>query len=160
MVTAAQKLREEKAGAHPVLDVPCEFNSVTFGDATANVGIAIQRERVNLDAAEGAFCGKRLTGRILVTAGDDPDQQYFDGMKAQHVVAGVFDCKGFRVSPKWITTAATFALEGLEIEELAHFAKRSGRIVVSLIQGLEPASKLAAPGGGDDEDEEDGEAEE
>ena len=119
-----------------VLDVAVEFSGVSIGDGTASVGVSIDREVLNIDAADETLCGRRLTGEIaVVPRGVDPDQQaMFDN--GQHSVAGTFDTKKFSASPKAITARLTFNLADIEVTELACFAKRSGQLRVEGVEDL------------------------
>lgn len=139
--------KEQPAKAAAVLDVPVAFGGVSVGDETARIGVTVLRQRLNVDAAEGVFCGRRLTGRILLCEGD-PDQQSFLA-DADCEVAGVFDCKTFRVGPKEIGAGLTFSLADIDVGDLAGFAKRSGRLLVEGVADLpdeEPKKAKAMDG--------------
>ena len=131
-----------------VLSVAVDFETVSIGDGTARIGIKIDREHMNVVAADEAFCGRRLSGRIVAMPKDeDPDQQHmFDGEK--HELSGFFDVKRFGASPKAITAGLTFALAEIDVSELGHFAKRCGRLIIDSVGPLEVDGEPA------DEDEE------
>lgn len=113
------------------LDVAVEFQGVSIGDETGRVGIAIDRENMNIDVADEAFCGRRLSGSIItVPKGVDPSQQEIFEEGERHEIAGTFDVKRFSADSKRITAGLTFALAEIKIEELVHFAKRSGRMEI------------------------------
>ena len=163
---AATAARQATANGQPnlqaVLDIPCEFGGLTIGDAVAKLSVTIRREVLNIDAADEALCGRRLTGRIIVIGADvDPRQMdLMDGLRP--VIESSFDVKSFRVSPKLISTGLSFAIapdpdqDNNQISTLAHFAKKAGRLTVFGIASLGDA-------GGDDEqgdsDESDGDVE-
>ena len=114
-----------------------QFGGVSIGEATARIGIRIDRELLNLDAADELFSGRRLTGAVMVVPdGESPDQQrLFDG-DDKHEIESAFDVKGFRVAPKEIGCGLTFALAEIDVAELGHFAKRSGVLQIDEVAAL------------------------
>lgn len=164
--SAARQANRKPSNGQPspqaILDIPCEFGGLTIGDAVAKLSVTIRREVLNIDAADEALCGRRLTGRIIVIGADvDPKQTHLiDDLHP--VVESSFDVKSFRVSPKLISTGLSFAIapdpdqDGNQISTLAHFAKKSGRLTVFGIGNLGDAEA------GEDSDEssdDDGEVE-
>jgi hypothetical protein len=127
-----------------VLNVAVDFEGVSIGDGTGRVGIKIDREHMSVVAADAALCGRRLTGRIVAVPKDvDPDQKHmFEDQR--HELSGAFEVKRFSVSPKVITAGLTFALPEIDISEMAHFAKRSGRLIIDSIAMLEQEEEAAA----------------
>ena len=122
-----------------------QFGGVSIGEATARIGIRIERELLNLDAADELFSGRRLSGAVMVVPdGESPDQQrLFDG-DDKHEIESTFDVKGFRVAPKEIGCGLTFALAEIDVAELGHFAKRSGVLQIDEVAALpeeEPEDK-------------------
>lgn len=134
-----------------LLDVAVSFGGVSIGDATARVGFSIEKESMTIDEAEEILCGKRLDGRLVaLPAGDDVDQQLLPGADpgTKHELKGTFDVKGYRSTTKAISTGAVFLLTAIDIELLGHFAKRSGRLIVTDASEMpEPEKKepVAAP---------------
>lgn len=115
-----------------VLKIPVAFKNLSVGDETTTLGFSVIRERLNIDAAEQAFCGKRLKVCILVGAGSDPDQgALWDDV--QYRVDGIADAKKFSVTPKLINSSLKFTLSGVDVEELSHFAKRDGILIVTKV---------------------------
>lgn len=117
-------------GQTTVLDVPVEFGGVSIGDATARIGVRIDRSVMNINAADDIFCGHRLTGRVLLGGTDDQPGQTKFVDDIDHQVDGTFDVKRIGVNAKQITTGLTFSLADVDIQELAKFSKGSGRLVV------------------------------
>ncbi len=131
-----------------MLDVAVAFGGVSIGDTTAKVGFSIDKEAMNIDVAEAVLCGKRLTGRLVALPnGEDPDQQALPGMEeTKHELKAAFDVKGYRSTPKKISSGATFVLSSIDVSDLGHFAKRSGRLIVSETAEIpEPEKEESAP---------------
>lgn len=150
MTATAKGVRKSKTGAaHPVAQIQVMFQSISIGDATCSIGFRIDREKMNLDAADELLCGHRITGRLIAAKeGDDPSQTtMFEADKYE--VAGVFDSKKFGVTPRHITARATFSLADVDVEEIAHFAKRNGFIIAELVQQVDEEPPV------EDEEEED-----
>ncbi len=114
----------------------CRWVGIPFGGGTARVGVRIDRAVMSIEQADTALCGRRLNGKIVVGPKDESTSQthLLPGLK--HEIDGSFDVKRFAVSPKNITAGLTFALKGLAIEELAHFAKKSGRLLIDTIEDI------------------------
>jgi hypothetical protein len=128
------------------------FGNVSIGDGTARLGIKLDREQVELETAEELFCGRRLTGQVVVVAADeDPNQKHlFKGDKPE--IEATFDVKRFSMGPKDITTGLTFSIGDVDVETLSHFAKRKGELRIASVSKLEDAS--------DDFDDDDADTEE
>lgn len=120
------------------LEVDVQFGGVSIGDETARVGIKIDRALMQLDQADEILCGKRLTGRIEVCApGEQQGQRALPGMKDERPhLDGTFDVKRFGVSLKEISAGLTFGLGSIDVSELAKFAKKNGRLLVTDAQFL------------------------
>jgi len=119
---------------------PVEFGNVSIGDGTVGLSIKIDRTHLDPQQADDLLCGRRLQSRLAVgKPGDDVDQTYlFDD--AEHKLTASFDVKGFAVKPKHIRATFCGALADLEIEELGHFAKRAGRLLIDAVSELEDTS--------------------
>jgi len=127
-VPSAPKDKDAKA-EKDVLDVAVQFGGFSAGDETANIGVVIDRSKLNLKKAEHFFCGSRLQIELAAdpNAGEDtPDQEKF--WKDVDVISSVVDCKRLSMSPKRFGTGLTFQLSEIEVGDLAHLAKHSGRI--------------------------------
>ena len=131
-----------------VLEFPVAFGGVSIGDKMCRIGIKVDRSHLSVDQADDHLCDKRLTGSIISRPqGDLPDQGTLPGMAFESVLRGVFDVKGFHVAADDISFGMTFAIASIDIEKLAHFAKRAGRVVV------EEEEAIPANGDGEEEDE-------
>lgn len=119
-----------------VLDIPVEFGGVSIGQQTAKLGLKISREVLNINAADEALCGRRVTGRVGVGgAGDSPGQMYLiDDM--EDVINATFDIHRFGVTPDNYTSGLTFKLKEIEIGILARFSKGAGRLVIENIDAI------------------------
>lgn len=126
------------------LDVPVEFGTVNIGEETASIGIRVSREAIDLDEADEFFAGRRVDGEVKVMPKDSAAGQKQINGALPHV-ATVFDVKRFGCNAKDVTARLTFALESIDVTELAQIAKRSGRVAVDLV------GDLAEQEGGDDE---------
>ena len=111
------------------LDLMVEFGGVSIGQETARLGLKVSRDNIELEDADHAFCGRRLTGKIVLGK-DDPDQTtMFES--SQKMVEAVFDVKRYGVSSEWVSTGLTFNLKDVDIETLSKFSKGTGRLVVN-----------------------------
>lgn len=140
-------------GSTAVLAVPVEFGGVSIGDQVARIGVKVSRERLNINAADDALCGKRLTGRIVRGDFNPAQKTLFDDVKYE--VAGAFDVKRFGVNTKEISFGLSFSVESIDIGELSHLAKQTGGLVVDAIEAIpeEAASDSEEEGEGGEEDE-------
>ncbi len=140
-------------GPPPALNIKVDFGSVSLGDQTARLGFSVERNTLNIDAADEALCGKRLIGTVVChPISDDQNQTYLvEGF--QHKVRGAFDVKGFRVSPNLIAAGLTFQKGSINVEELSNFAKQSGRLIIDRIEQLEAGELGEDEGEGDSEEE-------
>jgi hypothetical protein len=111
-----------------VLDVGVKFGKVSIGDETASLPAQMDRERMNLIAADGYFTGKRLVGRIVVGGEDDTAGQ--GQMDFGDSITGAFDVKKMQVSRKNISINLAFAIASIDVGALAHFAKKGGRLII------------------------------
>lgn len=101
------------------------------------------RATMTLEQADDVFCGKRLEGICVAGTREDAEgQQQFDGMEGEHAphVSGVFDSKRFAATPKAFSAGLTFALETIEVGDLAELAKRKGTLKVTVLGVLDEGS--------------------
>lgn len=131
------------------LDIPVSFGGVSIGDATARLGIKIDRSVCNITTADDTFCGHRLSGRVVLGGGDDSPGQGKLVDDLDHVVDGVFDVKRFGANAKEISTGLTFSLADVDVRELAKFSKGSGRLIINVV------AELPEDTGGDEEADDD-----
>lgn len=119
-----------------LLDVPVAFGSVTIGDGSVSIAIMIDRENLTPEAADGLLCGCRVKGEIRAGAPSEPDQQVmFDDLEFKQ--AGMFEIKGYSVRPKSIRSTLNMLLNDVDVKELEHFAKHSGRFRIEAAAPLE-----------------------
>lgn len=119
----------KKNGKTAVLNVPVEFGGVSIGDSTTRIGVRINRDDLNLVAADEVFCGHRLTGRVeLGNGGDSPGQTRF--VDETELLEGIFDCKRLGFDAGHISTGLTFNKKDIDMDLISRFAKGSGRLVI------------------------------
>lgn len=129
--------KSETNGKHQatVIDVPVKFGGVSIGQATARLGVAIDRSALDLETADQCFCGKRLTGQVVLGRRDEaPGQSKM--WESDHAVSGSFDVKKISVSPDIISTGLTFNLATIDIAELAKLSKGAGKLLVYEVTDL------------------------
>lgn len=120
------------------LDLPCSFGGVSIGDKTARIGVSIDRSSMELEQADSTLCARRLTATLVSKpAGENPDQLTLDGVDADPTLEKVsVDVKGFGVSTDHLTFGITFNRKDLDLETLANFAKRSGRVTIHNVAAI------------------------
>jgi hypothetical protein len=137
--------------------LPVKFKNLSVGDTIATLGVSIDRDRVNIDFCEEAFCGKRDLVRILIGPGADPDQGIlWDDV--QFDVEAHADIKKYSVTPKLISIGLAFLIDSIDIEDLAHFAKKEGTLFIVKVLG--DAKDAKGPDDDGDETEVDDDEEE
>jgi hypothetical protein len=142
--SAASVAGNTKAKAKKTV-IGVKFAGVSIGETTARIGISIDRELIELEAADDLFCNRRLIGQIEVEAGNDAEGQKKLVDDLNHTIKGAFDIKGFRVTSANIAAGLTFSLNDVELNELGHFAKRAGKLTIVNVEAI--------PGAEDGEDE-------
>lgn len=132
-----------------VLNLRVEFSGFSGGEGTVRIGFRVRKEHMNVTAAEQSFCGRRLTGRIVVAPGGDAaSQTYIEGTEAaegRHEISGTFDVKRYASSPKWISSGLTFNLEEIDVREVGHFSKQSGYLIVDNVGEIPAKAKKQKP---------------
>lgn len=148
------KMRPESNGngsPASVLDVPVEFGNVTLGDGTARLGIKISRDVLTINAADETLCERRLTGKVILGhENDSPGQTTF--VNSDYVVEASFDTKRYSAGSKSIATGLTVNLKEINVEDLSHFSKKKGRMILTGI-GAIPNSDPGDEDDGEDDDE-------
>jgi hypothetical protein len=130
-----------------VLDLPVEFKNVTIGDTKCSIGVKVGRTELKLGVADKNLCERRLNGSLIAKPRDQrADQATLPGVDDDTRVDGCFDVKSFKVSGDTIDFSLSFAIKDVEIEALAHFAKKMGRLQVYGVSAI--------PNGKDEEEEE------
>lgn len=119
-----------KKGRKTVLDVPVSFGSLSIGKATCRIAITINRESLGIVAADEAFCGHRLTGKVVLGSRDDAQGQKKLIEGTDYEVDGAFDVKRIGVNADSISTGLTFSLADVDVRDVAKFSKGVGRLVV------------------------------
>lgn len=117
-----------------LMRAPCRFNNANLGDTIASLGFRINREHLNLIAADEAFCGKRVNVRMVVGAGDATQKKFWDDL--QWDVQAIADIKSFRASPKYISAGLSLSMESVDVSVLAHFAKQEGWLFILKAEDL------------------------
>jgi hypothetical protein len=120
-----------------LLDIPVAFGNVSIGDLTARLGVTIDRGSLTVSKADKDLCCRRLTGKIIARPnGVKGDQDPLPGVGDDFELKGIFDVKGFSTTGKKIGVGLTFSLDGIDVSNLAHFAKREGMLQVDGIEDL------------------------
>lgn len=134
-----------KKKAEAALNVGVKFGNVNIGEEVASLPAKIDRERMNLIAADEAFTGRRLVGQITIGGEDDTAGQA--KLDFDESVTGAFDVRSMRVSRKNISITLSFAIGSIDSGVLAHFAKKGGRLIIDEIGDipLDEAGTVADP---------------
>lgn len=120
----------KKNGKTAVIDIPVEFGGVSIGGSTTRIGVRINRDDLNINAADDVFCGHRLTGRVELGNGDEsPGQTRF--VDQTELLEGIFDCKRIGFDAGHISTGLTFNKKDIDMDLISRFAKGSGRLVIT-----------------------------
>lgn len=131
-MSSSATLKERKSVETKVqnlVEIPVDFGNVSIGDETARLSIKINKNFLNIIAAEELLCGRRLTGSVQLGGIEDMDGQQ-TLFEADVIVPGTFDVHRFGVSPKVYTTSLTFRLAEIEVGDIARFSKGRGRLIV------------------------------
>jgi len=137
-----------------LLELDVSFGDVSIGENTGRLGVTMQRKGLTPAQADKHLCGKRLTGRVISDAGNSNGDQPAM-FEAGESIDAVFDVKAISLKPKSISCGLTFMLQSVDINALAHFAQRSGKLQIDQLEDL-LESKPGRPkkdGDGEDEDE-------
>lgn len=133
----------KKAKEPSMLDIPVAFGKVSIDTNTASIPVTADRSVLKVNVADKHLCGHRLTGKI-VASDSAPDQGHLDGMDGVvGELESVFDVKGFGVRRKKISFSLSFSIADIKVEELAHFAKRHGRLAIDGVEELTEEDKEA-----------------
>ena len=137
-----------KAKEEPQLELPVTFGGLSVGDKTCRIGMSVSRANFTVAKADKHLCERRLTVELIARSkGASAGQESLPGCDNDRSVSGVCDVKGFSASGKAISFGATFVLSGVDVEELSHYPKRDGRLVVTGISAI--------PDGEEDDEEDD-----
>ena len=98
--------------------IPVAYRDITIGCRCAKLPIVIWRDDLAVDAADASLCGRRLTGRIVARPeGVAARQGVLFGADDDTTLAGVFMCRGFRVSATRISATLLIPLDGIDAVE-------------------------------------------
>lgn len=129
-----------------------QFAGLSVGDQTANLGVKMAREAIEIDVADSLFCGRRLTVKIAVGTNGDAESQKRAPADSLEEIETTVDVKRYSVSMKSVTFGLTMALNEIDVGIVARrFAKRAGRLIVTSVDPI-PADEA------DEDDEEDDDA--
>lgn len=117
-----------------VLDVPVEFGGLSIGDVTARIGVRIDREHMNIVAADECFTGKRLSVVVSLGSSDPEQKELFQGRTFD--VTGSVDVKRLGVTADQFSAGLTFNLESIDVATIAKFSKGKGRLKVFEVAAL------------------------
>lgn len=119
------------------LQVACEFGGVSLGgDGAARIGIKVSRDDMTLEQADKYLCGKRLSGKITATTGDNPAQKTIASDIDEQLEA-TFDVKRISATPTEIGASLTLVLDDQDVSAFAHFAKKKGWPIVDRVEVIE-----------------------
>lgn len=125
----------KSAVAAPALEIPVQYGDVSIGETTCRVGVVVARKDLTLAKADASVCGRRLVGRIVAVPGNgNPDQPQL--VTDEVAVEAAFDVKRVGFNKKVLSFGLTFSIESVKVEDLAHFARRAGRLVVDSIENI------------------------
>lgn len=128
-----------------LLEIPCEYGSVSIGDKTCRIGLTVSRGDLELSRADKNICGRRLAGRILARSSGGPNQESLPGLDQDSQVDGVFDVKTISINREYLSFGLTFSRADVDTESLAQFPKREGVFYVQ--------ESMSIPEGGEEDDE-------
>ena len=120
--------KKTPAANSSVLDVPVEFGGLSIGDVTARIGVRIDREQMNIIAADECFTGKRLSVVVSLGSSDPEQKELFKGRSFE--VTGSVDVKRLGVTASQFSAGLTFNLESIDVATIAKFSKGKGRLKV------------------------------
>lgn len=136
-----------------ILELNVSFGNVNIGEDTVRIGITIPRKEISVSQADKHLCGKRLIGQIIAQAGKGGDGQ--GGLfEAGESLDGSFDVKSFNVKRKSLSCGLTFSIASVDINKLAYFAKRNGKLVVDEMTEIPEEDEGGDEEEGDEEEDE------
>ena len=132
----------------PIVDVVVKFKKVTFGAQSVSIPIEVDREDLNLEAAEGLFVARRVTCTIIAST-EDPKQTTFLDDDGPAELSAVAEVKSMSVKKKSYGTTLNFMLDDVDQDMAIRFANRQGKFAVTGVEELDDEKPAK-----DDEDEE------
>jgi hypothetical protein len=137
-----------KDKAVSLLELPVAFGGLSVGERTVRLAVSIGRANISVNQADKAFTDMRITCKIKTQPkGDAPGQTTLAGMAGTSEIEGVADVKGIKAGGTTIGIGLTFSRRNIDIEELSHFVRADGQLIVTDI------AKLSEEESGDDDDE-------
>lgn len=131
-------MAKDKTKKTAMLTLPVAFGNASIGDKIASITIKIGRNNISISQADKNLVGRRLVGHILARPeGAGASQPGFLGDEGDTVLKGIFDVNSISVTTKAIGCSLSFAIKSIKVEDLAHFAKRQGQIVVDEILAID-----------------------
>lgn len=120
-----------------VAELGVTYGNVNFGDKTVRLGISFGTGSLAITKMRELLVGRRLTVHILARAGGaQASQESLPGADNDLELQGVCDVKSVSVAPKHYTTGLTFNIQDMDIETLAHFAKREGVVTIAASEAI------------------------
>jgi hypothetical protein len=137
--TAAARRTKADTKTH---DIGLRFGKVVVESGRLQVPVSISREECTLEDADTFLCGRRLDG-TLVICDDNPHQPRLPGMELPETeLTGVFDCKGFSVSPTHILAHIAFEVGVINLSLLRLFPGHLGLLRIQHSEQIPaPAAK-------------------
>jgi hypothetical protein len=118
-----------------VLDIPVEFGAYGCGKTVARLGVKISRTVCNIDVADEAFCGHRLTGKVVRGGADEmPNQTRM--LDTDTEVSGTFDVKSVHLTPEHVSISLSFSKKEVKGLDLEDFVGCAGRLVVNNVAAI------------------------
>ncbi len=134
-------------------EMECSFGKTSIGKETISIPIKFKLSTFEgLNEAADLFNSRRFDATIVVDPCSDKDasgQETLVDTTEEVVVIAETASVGIRGDT--VKTTMNIMLTGLNVEQMSHFAQRSGRITISNTQVIEPKKKS----NDDDEDEDD-----
>jgi len=152
--------KKDENGNGSMLEFPCTYKNLNVGDKTCRLGVGVAKLRrpgddgLTLAQVDGQLLGMRLTGKLIAKAQQDshPDQGSLEGMESDYEIEASVDVGGFSVKEDSLSLGFTFMRKSVDVAQLAEFAKKPGRVIISGIEEI-PEDQKAAATSGDSEDE-------
>lgn len=134
-----------RSRATVALDLPCKFGGVSFFDGTASVPVEVSFDDITLAQAFEGLCQRMLTGRITTKGLNTTDEQQISGMESEEIaIHEIFNTAALSITKKRVKFTMSFSKARIEEHELAQFAEKAGRFIVTQIADLPSKEKTKA----------------
>lgn len=128
------------------LNIGVKFGTASAAAKTASVGVKIDASRLPLDRADELFCGRRLTGTLIVGHTEDDPTQKDLIEDATHKVSGTFDVNSFTKKAAGYSITLSFGKLEVDPEEFWALSGESGRLIITSSENIpEPEKKPNGP---------------